>query len=203
MGVADTGLATAALIRPSRIFDYKSAAMRANAAWSRMPAGSRGRPMTATSLEKRSILATVSAELDRIAFALADDDGRGRQAVQSEHVDCRQCMADCAEIAADHQQQRDAQRRHPIKHRAPVIKRHHDAAHAFDKQHAGSSIDRAPAEADQFVEFDRPSFRAAARSGESGARKRQGAMRSIASAVTGLPSARSSTAGSLVSTVEE
>ena len=48
----------------------------------------------------------------------------------------------------------------------------------------------------------RPS-RAAARSGDSGARKRQGAMRSISSAETGRPSAPSSTAGSLVSTTDE
>ena len=47
----------------------------------------------------------------------------------------------------------------------------------------------------------RPS-RAAARSGDSGARKRQGAMRSTSSAATGRPSAVSSTAGSLVSTTE-
>jgi hypothetical protein len=43
----------------------------------------------------------------------------------------------------------------------------------------------------------RPSRRAA-RSGDSGARNRHGAMRSIASIVTGAPSARSSTAGSLL-----
>ena len=47
----------------------------------------------------------------------------------------------------------------------------------------------------------RPS-RAAARSGDSGARKRQGAIASTSLAATGRPSALSKTAGSLVSTTD-
>src|SRR5664280_1924735 len=97
-------------------------------------------------------------KLDRIALALAHHDRRNLQMTLRQHVERGEGVADGAEIAADHQQQRYLQRRHPVEHRALAIERHHDAADALDEQDAGLSIDCLAAERDQLREVDAAAF---------------------------------------------
>jgi hypothetical protein len=113
-------------------------------------------------------------EFDRIALALAHHDGGDLQMTLRQHVERGQRVADGAEIAADHQQQRDLQRRHPVEHRAFGIERHHDATDALDEQHAGFRVDRLAAEGDQLLEIDAAPF---ARGGEIGRQRRAEAPR--------------------------
>ena len=72
-------------------------------------------------------------EADRTAGTLVHHDRGDAQLAAMQHVEAGQRVADGAEIAARHQDQRDAQRRHPVEHGVAIIERHHDAADAFDE----------------------------------------------------------------------
>ena len=104
-------------------------------------------------------------EFDRIALAFAHHNGRDSELALRQHVERGEGVADGAEIAADHQQHRNIERRHPVEHRALGVERHHDATDALDQQDAIGGRDRGAAEGDQFVEGDAAAF---ARCGEIG-----------------------------------
>src|SRR6476646_6435977 len=80
-------------------------------------------------------------ELDRIALALRHHDGDDGEPALPHDVERGEAVTDGAEIAADGEQQRDLERSHPVEHRAGAFERHHDAADAFDEQHAIGGLD--------------------------------------------------------------
>jgi hypothetical protein len=66
-------------------------------------------------------------------------------------------VADRAEIASGHQQDRQLERRHPVEHGVAIVQRHHDAPNAlYEKCVLGR--DAVAAEAQQFFEIDREVF---------------------------------------------
>src|SRR6476619_8503088 len=73
-------------------------------------------------------------EFNGVAVTFADDDRGNGQLTLREHVKCGQGMADRAKISANHQQYRNIEGRHPVKHGALSLNRNHDSADAFDEQ---------------------------------------------------------------------
>ena len=145
-----------------------------------MPAGRRGRPIAATPAENRAMWRRCRRVPPDCARSRHDDrrDARGR--CWRKHVERGQCVADGAEIAADHQQQRDAAR--PPSSRAPCAAS--SSGTMMPPTPSMNSMPEAASTARRLKPISSSKSmprlsRAAARSGESGARKRQGAMRSI------------------------
>ena len=134
-----------------------------------MPPGSRGRPTTPAPCAKRAMLATVSSSSTGLRSLSLTTMAAIFKMSRCQHVERGERVADGAEITADHQQQWDLQRRHPVEHRAFGVERHHDAADALDEQHAGFRGDRLAAERDQPLEVDAAAF---ARGGEIGRQRR-------------------------------
>ena len=80
------------------------------------PGGSRGTPITSIGTAKRAMVATVSSRLAPGRRAFAHHHAGDVEIALRQHMQRRQRVADGAEIAAGHQQHRDAQRRHPVEH---------------------------------------------------------------------------------------
>ncbi len=119
-----------------------------------MPAGNRGRPITGAPAEKRAMLATVSLSSTGLRSLSDTTTAATLEPALPHDVERGEAVADGAEIAADGEQQRDLERRHPVEHRAGAFERHHDAADAFDEQHAVGGLDGGAAERDQRVEIE-------------------------------------------------
>ena len=101
--------------------------MRAKAGCRVMPAGRRGH-----AAGKSGDAGDRVVEFDRIALAFGHHNSRDRELALRQHIERGEGVADGAEIATDDQQQRNAERRHPVEHGAAAVERHHDAADALD-----------------------------------------------------------------------
>ena len=106
-----------------------------------MPAGRRGRPTTPVLSCKTRDTCNGIIEFNGVAVTFADDNRGNGQLALREHIKCGQGMADRAKIPANHQQYRNIECRHPVKHGALPLNRNHDSADAFDEQWSGRGAD--------------------------------------------------------------
>ena len=116
----------------------------------------RGRPITGS--VKREIAATDSSSgtvLFGVSLTMVTITFISRRYSESSAV---KGVADGAEIAAGHQDERHAQRHHPVEHGVVLVERHHDAADALDQQDAAAGGHRATAEFDHLGAVDGAAF---------------------------------------------
>ena len=85
----------------------------------------RSRPSPRARPALPSLSLTTTAATSRLRRTSTSSDGQG--------------VADGADIAPRHQDDRDAQHRHPVQHGAAIVERHHDAADALDQEHAAAA----------------------------------------------------------------